>query len=121
MQATATPTLRATNVSADDSCAYVDGVIVDLLVTHVAGDPSVGYPASIDGEHVGAPRLDRRDDWDAAHPDVEPTAENMLALVESAADEIQEHVEEAVARRADDWAPDDDGPEWNDSDERGWS
>jgi hypothetical protein len=99
--------LRAQNVYATDKLATVDGIEVPIRLGGTKPEPDVGWAGGPEVEWDTADIVLRyREDWDEAHPGVEPTQAAMEAVLEDAGDEIAELAAQYAA----------DGAEWWDDD-----
>lgn len=111
------------DVSADARHGYVDGVRCDVEVEVDPAAPECGKDATTWSASV---RLDRAPvlldwaEWDRAHPGLEPSEENMRALVLAAREEIEQQAAEAAELEASEAfdEPDDPGDHIEDIRER---
>ncbi len=91
-----TTELRAHSASYRNGYAYADGarIYCGFRVNH--GD-LYGGAWTVEAEWDGDPEMVHREDWDDAHPGVEPTREAMLAVLDDGHDDIVESAREELS------------------------
>jgi hypothetical protein len=88
--APATPRIDVQDVAADLSTAHVDGV--EATIDYEASTTTRRRVTAVWGASFGEPLLAEPATWAANQPDLAPTAENMRAVLEAAADRVAECV-----------------------------
>ena len=93
---TAPAQLRAHSAGYHNGYAWADGARIACTFCAHWGD-LYGGKSWVEAEWDGAPEMVHRDEWDDAHPGVEPTREAMLAVLEDGHDDIVEAAREELS------------------------
>lgn len=91
-----TNTITAHQVSYRNGYAYADGARIECSFRAYPGD-LYGNKSWVEAEWEGNPEMAHRDEWDEAHPGVEPTRDAMLAVLDDGRDDIVEAAREELA------------------------
>jgi hypothetical protein len=91
-----TSTITAHSATYRNGYAWADGARIACSFRAIPGD-IYGNKSSVEAEWEGEPKMIYRDEWDDAHPGVEPTRDAMLAALDDGHDDLVEAAREELA------------------------